>query len=210
MWYHERASIHFTVARSFQLKSGVSHDLFQSSPVPAPLNDFAHGYASVRLGEARNPGPATHDRDRAAEQRNARHKRINEAGDSVPGSQDSRVRRVQNLQLGDTPEALDRSSGDLLRRAPSNSLENTFVVHSVAQIPPPSQEPHTTASCCTWFRSTAGSNSSFKKALHNYSILTAPPVSPATPSPAAPSHNEEYCPMARYHPPTGYEPNVLD
>ena len=26
----------------------------------------------------------------------------------------------------------------------------------------------------------------------------------------APSHNEEYCPMAIYHPPTGYEPNVLD
>ena len=27
---------------------------------------------------------------------------------------------------------------------------------------------------------------------------------------AAPSHNEEYCPMAKYHPPTGHEPNVLD
>ena len=27
---------------------------------------------------------------------------------------------------------------------------------------------------------------------------------------AAPSPNEEYCPLAMYHPPTGYEPNVLD
>ena len=27
---------------------------------------------------------------------------------------------------------------------------------------------------------------------------------------AAPSHNEKYCSMAIYHPPTGYEPNVLD
>ena len=26
----------------------------------------------------------------------------------------------------------------------------------------------------------------------------------------APSHNKEYCTMAIYHPPTGYEPNVLD
>ena len=26
----------------------------------------------------------------------------------------------------------------------------------------------------------------------------------------APSHNEEYCPVAIYHPPTGCEPNVLD
>ena len=29
-------------------------------------------------------------------------------------------------------------------------------------------------------------------------------------TPAAPSPNEEYCPLAVYHPPTGYEPNVLD
>ena len=27
---------------------------------------------------------------------------------------------------------------------------------------------------------------------------------------AAPSPNEEYCPLAIYQPPTGYEPNVLD
>ena len=42
---------------------------------------------------------------------------------------------------------------------------------------------------------------------------------PSTPSPmsttpreltTAPSHNEEYCPMAIYHHLTGYEPNVLD
>ena len=93
MWYHERTSVHFTVARSLRLKSGVSHDLCQSSPALAPLSDFAHGCAGVRFGEARNPGPATHDRDRTAEQRNARHRRINEAGDSVPGSQDSLVCR---------------------------------------------------------------------------------------------------------------------
>ena len=76
---------------------GTSHDLCQSSPALAPLNDFAHGgYAGVRLGEARNPGPATHERDRAAEERNARQRRVNEAGDSVPGSQDALVRRVSS------------------------------------------------------------------------------------------------------------------
>ena len=31
-----------------------------------------------------------------------------------------------------------------------------------------------------------------------------------TETPAAPSPNEEYCPLAIYHRPTGYEPNVLD
>ena len=60
---------------------GTSHDFCQSSPALAPLNDLAHGgYAGVRLGEARNPGPATHERDRAAEERNARQRRVNEAG----------------------------------------------------------------------------------------------------------------------------------
>ena len=62
MWYQERASVHFTIARSFRLKHGVPHDLCQSSPVLAPLNDFAHGgHAGVRLGEARNPGPAARE-----------------------------------------------------------------------------------------------------------------------------------------------------
>ena len=119
VWYHERASVHFTVARSLWLKSGVSHELCQSSLVLAPQNNFAHGgYGGVRLGEARNLGPAAHDRDRAAEERNARQRRIIEAGDSVLGSQDSLVRRVHNLQLGDTPEALTapQTLGDLLRQ----------------------------------------------------------------------------------------------
>ena len=76
--------------------------------VPAPLNDFVHGgYVWCTLGRStKTQVQAAHDRDRAAEQRDARHRRINEARDSVPGSQDSLVRRVHNLQLGDTPEAL--------------------------------------------------------------------------------------------------------
>ena len=64
----------------------VSDDHCRSSSVPAPLNDFAHGgYAGVRLGKARNPCPATHERDRAAEESNARQRRINEAEDSPLG-----------------------------------------------------------------------------------------------------------------------------
>ena len=57
----------------------------------------------MRLGEARNQGPAAHERHRTAEDRNARQRRINEAGDSVPGSQDSLTRRFHNLQLSDSP-----------------------------------------------------------------------------------------------------------
>ena len=37
------------------------------------------------------------------------------------------------------------------------------------------------------------------------SMSTAPRATTAAPSP-----NEEYCPLAIYHPPTGYEPNVFD
>ena len=85
------------IARSLRLKLETSRDLCQSSPALAPLNDFAHGgYAGVRLGEARNQGPASHERDRAAEERNARQRRVNDAGDSVPGSQDALVRRVNS------------------------------------------------------------------------------------------------------------------
>ena len=69
--------------------------------ISASLSDFTHcGYDGVHLREARNLGSVTHDRDRAAEERNARQRRINDAGDSGPGSQDSSVRRVHNLQLG--------------------------------------------------------------------------------------------------------------
>ena len=44
------------------------------------------------------PGPATHDRDQTVtEQPNAAHRRINEAGDSVPSSQDSVTRGSSGL-----------------------------------------------------------------------------------------------------------------
>ena len=70
MWYHERASVHFTIARSLRLKPGTSHDLCQSSPALAPLDDFTHGGCTgVRLREARNPGPAI--RERSSSQRSA-------------------------------------------------------------------------------------------------------------------------------------------
>ena len=88
-----RFHFHFTISRSFRVEPGVSHVHCRSSYVPAPLNEFSHGgYAVVRLREARNPGPATHERDRAAGERIARQRRINEAGDSVPRSQDSITR----------------------------------------------------------------------------------------------------------------------
>ena len=102
-WFRERVHFHLTNSRSFRLKPGVCHDHCRSSSAPALLNVFSHGgYAGVRLGEARNPGPAAHERDRVAEERIARQRRINELCDSVPGSQDSITRGVQKLQLTDT------------------------------------------------------------------------------------------------------------
>ena len=55
------------------------------------------------LGEARKTGLATHERNRAGEERIARQRLINEAGDSVPGSQDSFTPGVAYLQLTDSP-----------------------------------------------------------------------------------------------------------
>ena len=64
------------------------------------------GYAGTRVEEAQNPGPATHARDwTVTEQPNASHRRINEAGDSVPSSQDSVTRAVQNVHISDSPAA---------------------------------------------------------------------------------------------------------
>ena len=52
----------------------------------------------------RNPGPATHNRDRpAADQRSTGHRRLDEAGHSVPGSQGSVTEGVQNLRISDSP-----------------------------------------------------------------------------------------------------------
>ena len=80
-WHRERVHVHLTNSRSIRLKPGISQDRCRSSSAPAPLNEFSHGgYAGVRLGEARNPGPATHERDRTAEERIDRQRRNNEAG----------------------------------------------------------------------------------------------------------------------------------
>ena len=48
---------------------------------------------------------------------------------------------------------------------------------------------------------------------HSTCTLACTPSSMGTApreTPAAPSPNEEYCPLAIYHPPTGYDPNILD
>ena len=152
MWYHERASVHFTIARRLRLKPGTSHDLCQSSPTLAPLNDFAHGgYAGVCLEETRNPEPATHERDRAAEERNARQRPINEAGDSVLGSQDSLVRRFHNLHMADTTAAQTAPPAPM-----PHSRRPTFLQRSL----------RTMASCCTWSRRWATAQGSVAQLRH--------------------------------------------
>ena len=131
--------------------------------------------------EARNPGPATHERDPTAEQRTARQRRINEGVRSVPVSQDSLAQRVHNersslrqrrplLQLKHRHRC--QPLGELLSRGRD---KNAFVVHNVVQILQLSEEPRTASSCCTWFRS-----SSPKRALPCCAISTAPPVKPVT------------------------------
>ena len=80
--HHERGTVHWSVLHSLRFKTDDSRESGQP---------FSHvGYAGIRVGEAENPGPATHDRDwTVTEQPNATHRWINEAGDSVRSSQDS-------------------------------------------------------------------------------------------------------------------------
>ena len=109
------------------------------------------------------------------EERIANQRLINEAGDSVPSSQDSITRGVQNLLFQPQHHRRCPTLGGLLRRGCDSSKKNTFVVFDVVQIREHSEEPRTTASCCTWFRSMVAS--SFMKAL-----LTVPLVFSVTQS----------------------------
>ena len=82
-------------------RADVKHERGQLSLARVLLNTQGRGrYGGIRVGEAEKPGPATHARDwTVTEQPNVTHRRINEAGDSVPSSQDSVTSVVQNLRI---------------------------------------------------------------------------------------------------------------
>ena len=62
--HHERVTVHWSVLHSLRLKTDDSHESGQPSSARALLNNLGHcGYAGIRVGEAENPRPATHDRD---------------------------------------------------------------------------------------------------------------------------------------------------
>ena len=107
---HKCGTVSWSVLNSLGLEANttsISNELIRSAPAPALLNTREYGgYAGIRVGEAQNPGPATHDRDwTVTEQPNAAHRRINEAGDSVPSSQDSVTRGVRKLRISGSPAA---------------------------------------------------------------------------------------------------------
>ena len=102
------------------------------------------GYAGIRVGEAQNPGHATHERDWTMTEQPGTHRRINEAGDSVPSSQDSVTRAVQNLHISGSPAASvappappPPTMENSRRRGRNNIPGNTFAVRSAAQLPTP-------------------------------------------------------------------------
>ena len=88
--HHERATFRCSFTRSLRLKTEDKHKCGQISLAWVSLNIQGRGrYAGIRVGEAQNPGPATHQR---LDESNGAHKRINEAGDSVPNNQASMTR----------------------------------------------------------------------------------------------------------------------
>ena len=75
----------------------LTHSFWLESSLAWSGNQLPGGYAGIRVGEAMNPGPATHERDWTDEQPDPAHWRINEAGGPVPSNQVSVTRAVQNL-----------------------------------------------------------------------------------------------------------------
>ena len=74
--------------------------------------------------------------------------------------------------MSSKPAAIRYSgNADPHKRGRDSSNKNTFAVLNAVQIQQPSKEPRTIA----WFRSTVD-NSSSKRALHSYAILTMPLV----------------------------------
>ena len=92
-----------------------------------------------------------------AEERNARQRRVNEAGDSHV--------EFATCSCQTRSDAYRSSNPAIAANAPR---------------PQSTQEPRTTASCCAWFRST--DNSSSRRALPNYANSTVPPVFSVTQS----------------------------
>ena len=80
-----------------------------ASPTASGSTAYLPGRATKGMagsvGEAANPGPATHERDWTDEQPDPTHRRINEDGDSVPSSQESVTRAVRNLRSSDSTAA---------------------------------------------------------------------------------------------------------
>ena len=62
--HHERATFHCSVTHSLRLKTDVKHEFGQLSLARVLLNTQGCGrHVGIRVGEAQNPGPVTHDRD---------------------------------------------------------------------------------------------------------------------------------------------------
>ena len=93
------------------------------------------------------------------------------------------MQRVHNCNWRRFSGRADRSSSPITDAKLSENSTSAAEA-TASRIPMRSRSfrlQRTTASCCTWFRST-GRNSASKKALHSYAILSAPTVSLVTPS----------------------------
>ena len=105
-WHSVNFQCYLPTYCSLRLKSRAAFVVRQPLLLNVTLEEPSHGgYAGVRVGEAQNLGPIAHERDRA-EERSACRTRINEAGDAVPGSQDS-IHHARSSEF-----AADGYSGD--------------------------------------------------------------------------------------------------
>ena len=135
---HKCGTVSSFVLNSLANKTSISNELIRLVPAPALLNTREFG-----VGEAEDPGPATHDGDwTVTEQPNAAHRRINEAGDSVTSTKDSVTRAVQNLRISDSPAPPPPTMRNARRPPrPKQKPRSTSATRSVDQLPPLTWRP---------------------------------------------------------------------
>ena len=118
--HHERGTVYWSVLHSLRLKTDDSHE---------------SGQLSLDLDTAGTLEFVSERR--VTEQPDATHRRINEAGDSAPSSQDSVTRAVQNLHISDSLAA----AAAALPAPPPSTMRNS------RRPPRPKQQPREYLRC---------------------------------------------------------------
>ena len=160
--FHKCGIVSWSVLTSLRLEAnktsfGNEH-IRRPALVPALLNTRKFGgYAGTRVGEAQNPGPATHEGDwTVTEQPGATHRRINEAGDYGSCSQNSGTKSPCGISSPASPATANHGEFEETARPKQQPKEPR--IPSLSAVRPSLRRPLgrllMEVSCSIWCRST--------------------------------------------------------